>query len=773
MTHPRNAFVLLAMTGILLLAAALRLHLISAPNLNWDEAYTHWLTAQPFAQMLETTAADVHPPLYYTLARLIWLDDPGAVWLVRLVSVWAGVVGVALAYRLGASVAGRREAAVVGVLAALLLAISRAHIEISQLARMHALALLFVTGALWATLALFDDMRRRRAMIAYVLCTAGALYTFYLAVVGPLVTNIAFLVVWWRRGRPLDMLWRWMTLQLAAVALFLPWALYALPRLGRWEAAAAGVDASLPGFYAITLLAGLPAYIPAYASLLLAAAAVVVAGIVAILWRGRSPDGAATRPGTLLLLLLAIPGPALLFALLSSPLFDLGSRPLAARYLLSTLAAFSVLAAWGIVAIGRTRPRGIGLLAAVSGAGVIGGAALFGLSTAYDAHVPHDDYASAGLHLSAHRFPGDAFVLHTDFDWRRVQIHHDGPRIDVPHAQPVNDGYANYLLENVWPESGAVWLLLTPDAQVNDPTGAITRWLESRAVKSREWQFNRNRLIVYARTPQRAATLDDLAPQTPLRATPANDFTGVVAVEMPYDRYAVGDTLHIAVTWSDPPQQPAITLHCGDVVRDVTLSTMPEPISGPVRWPVSALLTPELPPGQCRLLLDDFVELGAFTLVANRDSPLVDALPQDAQTANIGFGESIMLDGYTLSRDTLAAGDSLDVTLFWRTDAALDTRYKVSVFLLGTTFNPATGGPLWAQIDAEPGNWQFPTTRWPPDTFIRDRYTLKLPDDAPPGDYTLGVVVYGAVDGVRLVATGADGVTLAQNVAALRVFTVE
>ena len=61
------------------------------------------------------------------------------------------------------------------------------------------------------------------------------------------------------------------------------------------------------------------------------------------------------------------------------------------------------------------------------------------------------------------------------------------------------------------------------------------------------------------------------------------------------------------------------------------------------------------------------------------------------------FGDHITLESYALSANTIAPGDVLQVQLDWRTDAPLDTRYKVFVQLLDEN------GVLVAQRDSEPG----------------------------------------------------------------------
>jgi len=133
-------------------------------------------------------------------------------------------------------------------------------------------------------------------------------------------------------------------------------------------------------------------------------------------------------------------------------------------------------------------------------------------------------------------------------------------------------------------------------------------------------------------------------------------------------------------------------------------------------------------------------------------------MPSGAQ-----FGEQpgIVLDGYTLSGDSLIPGEALGVTLFWHTEASLSARYKVFVHLYGPD------GSLVAQHDSEPGNFGAPTDTWTPGQTVIDHHGLTLPDHAMPGIYRLAVGLYPLDNTARLaiVVQGqgvGDALTLAQ-----------
>ena len=100
------------------------------------------------------------------------------------------------------------------------------------------------------------------------------------------------------------------------------------------------------------------------------------------------------------------------------------------------------------------------------------------------------------------------------------------------------------------------------------------------------------------------------------------------------------------------------------------------------------------------------------------------------------FGDYITLTGFALSANSLRPGDVLGVTLFWTTDAPLETRYKVTVQLL------APDGSLVYQHDGEPGNNRVLTTTWEPGKTVIDSHGLVVPPDLAPGTYTVIVGLY-------------------------------
>ncbi len=109
----------------------------------------------------------------------------------------------------------------------------------------------------------------------------------------------------------------------------------------------------------------------------------------------------------------------------------------------------------------------------------------------------------------------------------------------------------------------------------------------------------------------------------------------------------------------------------------------------------------------------------------------------------------IELVGYELPPAPHYAGDTLNITLHYQTQAQVPINYTAFVHLLGPE-NPATGSPLWTQQDSEPCQSFYPTSVWEPGEIVIDTYSLTLPAEMPPDSYTLTLGFYDLQTLIRL-----------------------
>jgi hypothetical protein len=145
--------------------------------------------------------------------------------------------------------------------------------------------------------------------------------------------------------------------------------------------------------------------------------------------------------------------------------------------------------------------------------------------------------------------------------------------------------------------------------------------------------------------------------------------------------------------------------------------------------------------------LGDTVTLPAIKVVPPPPAP-----PQ--QEAGARFEDLAELWGYdlTLPAAGLRAGDSLSLTLYYRSLAPTAAGYTRFVHLVG----PA--GEVVAQADAPPQNGLNPTWSWVPGEVIVDPVALTLAPEAAPGEYQLLVGLYDAgAGGLRLTVFDRDG----------------
>lgn len=120
------------------------------------------------------------------------------------------------------------------------------------------------------------------------------------------------------------------------------------------------------------------------------------------------------------------------------------------------------------------------------------------------------------------------------------------------------------------------------------------------------------------------------------------------------------------------------------------------------------------------------------------------ALPgEPSEALDVGFGEAIVLRGVAVE-EPQGSGGIMPVTLFWRAQAPIRVRYKVTVQVLDQA------GQVAAQHDGEPGGGLAPTTVWRVGQVEVDRHGVALPADLATGSYTLIVGLYDGVTGERL-----------------------
>ncbi|MEN6479384.1 MAG: glycosyltransferase family 39 protein [Anaerolineales bacterium] len=147
-------------------------------------------------------------------------------------------------------------------------------------------------------------------------------------------------------------------------------------------------------------------------------------------------------------------------------------------------------------------------------------------------------------------------------------------------------------------------------------------------------------------------------------------------------------------------------------------------------------------------LLAQDIALGTIE-VTHLDRTFAPPAMQHAQTATLG--ETASLLGYDLAPTKLAAGETLDLTLYWQALHPESRDLTVFVHLLDSK------GQVRGQVDSQPSAGARPTSGWISGEVITDHYAIPLSADAPPGEYHVEVGLYDPLTLDRLPALDARG----------------
>lgn len=150
--------------------------------------------------------------------------------------------------------------------------------------------------------------------------------------------------------------------------------------------------------------------------------------------------------------------------------------------------------------------------------------------------------------------------------------------------------------------------------------------------------------------------------------------------------------------------------------------------------------------------------------------PTMVSLDEVQFPVDAGVGEAILLRGYNCdqcqSEDSgplsVRPGITMHVTLYWEAIDYIQTPYSVYIHLLDES------GGIIAQLDSAPQGGDFPTQEWMPGDIIADPYSIVIPADTQPGEYTMIVGMYDPATGERLPVTDGHGSYLGDHVAVAR-----
>ncbi|MSP14458.1 MAG: hypothetical protein EXR62_16080 [Chloroflexi bacterium] len=639
-----------------------------------------------------------------------------------------------------------------------------------------------------------------KSMAIYILAAVGAMYTIYLSALTLLVFSIVIVLAAlarWLAGssrQALALIARWTIANLAVIALFLPWLAVALPRMHSWSVASP-VPFLFPfRLFGVLLTTGISTYVEDFTWAILVFGFVCLLGILAAF---TFPTGLrfprfgqpASAPGNLLpaWLILALLGLSLLLPPLAVYLLTLPGRifytpRLEARYFLPFAAPFYLLLAWALAHLWQ-RWRLPALVASL----VVLALFLWTLPQQYTDRHLSDGYPSLVRTIRAYGQPGDGVVLVSGDRYPLFLYDYDlpglggyrSPLVQIPQDSPslTLDNLATQL-EPLLHQYQRLWLVLA-DPGLQDPQNLALPWLQQRLPTALDLGFGPDRLLLLSSqaTPPSIPLLPKsagkLSPQFSLEKslTPQARLLGY---DLPVPSARPGEVVYLTTYWCITGDTSIVGQWQDQAgralaVQPVTLQSVPT-AAGPsgegqfVRHIFTLPVYPYTPAGPYRLVISTpsgNTNLQPLLEIPGPRASATQVLPKPgshtAQSAQVG---PFQLLGFTLNpaKATLSPGQTLTLSLDWRIDQRLDTRYTFFAHLLGAAFNPATNGPVWSGHDAEPLDGGYPTLQWFPGEAVRDILHLEIPSDAPPGDYQLEIGIYptGQPDRLPVSGAGAD-----------------
>ncbi len=735
----------IALAAILLIAWSTRIHRLDALSLWVDEGFTAYHASQPLGDLLASLAsADNHPPFHYVALYFWTLLTGTSDYALRLFSAMAGTLTVAVMARLGQAFGSRP----LGLLAALLLAISPFHVWYSQEVRMYALlALLGSIALLSLMLALslpsggdIPTANRRRMLFgAYALTMGTALLTHYYAFF-LLPVGLALLLLSGHRRA----LGGWLVACSGALLLFSPWA----PTL--WSQYRRGTPGYSPEATPPEVLAGLWRSFAAgentsaglsLSPSLLAAALVGAVLVRALVQREERPPVAWLAVWCLL---------PVATALLLGALLRVDLRATGRMYYIAALPAFLLLVAWGALSLVRLHGLLLTALLPLLGVTVLSLQEQFLLQG-------KEDFRGAVARLEREAWPEDAIIINAEHIYPVFLHYYRGP-MRWFRAEVGNEDATDRWLRRVTRGREFVWLLAS-HTEFSDPLGRVRGWFDSKGLLVTEQWYPGIRLASYALGPRLRdgpPTIETTQPVAYERGLRLEGFR--LAAPQPGS-----GRLQAALVWH-PEQRLAEDYRSQLMVFDAAgrLWAQDDRVSLAEASPSSTWvpgsylvdrhtlpLPPGMPPGTYQVGLRVYamgsgrtlepgdingkaaggrVVLGTFELTEPVRAQRQEALRTIESVLQAPLGPTLEILGASVGREA-TSGEEISLTVLWQ---ALQKPSSVDPRLILLGSGPEALAPL--VLFSPP---TAPPTSWSKGDLVRSQHTLRLPASLAAGPYRL------------------------------------
>ncbi len=600
------------LVAVLLLAFGLRVHNLEVQSFWNDEGNSARLSERSILLIIEGTASDIHPPLYYLLLnqwrKLVGDSEFG----LRSLSLFAGLLTVPLTFVLGKKLEHRvaqrrhrgaqRDGWLLGLVAAALIAINPGLVYYSQEARMYALlGLLSVLATVlllrWLSVNSNQlSVNSKSSFLlggAYVLSAAAGLYTHYFFPAVLLVHNIFILIKIIQAYRtPLTIyhlpltIKHWPFLMLATVLLYAPWLPIFLDQFGSDPISRPGLGDFVT---AVSHFLTFGQTIESEVSLLWLVAGLLVIGVA----YGRSRQ-------ILPLLGVLIPlGMMYVTGATGSEFY---------KFLVVAVPFWVVWLGTAVTATGRSGWwLAAGLLVLSWGMGQ----SLQNMHN--DPAYARADYRGMAQRIAAEGHPNAGIILNAANQWEAFTYYFpdDGSVYPLPRGfrQPTADEI-DATMSQIAARHGRLYAIFWGEAQ-RDPERLIERWLDGNAFKATDEWYGDVRFVTYA-VPSVPATEMATAVNLPFGdAITLNGYTLGQTARQP------GDIVEVTLFWETAvslQNRYKIFLHLLDENGNLASQRDSEPGGGlalTTTWQPGAvvldnhglLIPSDLPPGSYRLLL--------------------------------------------------------------------------------------------------------------------------------------------------------------------------
>jgi mannosyltransferase len=760
------------------LAFARGVYGLGSQSLWWDESLSLQRASYDLPHILsneivltdatrQLVTFDNHPPLYFLLLHFMIRLAGQSEFVLRFPSLASSVLTVPLLYALGKCLFDQR----IGLLAAFFGAISPLYLWYSHEARMYTMLTFLGLLSFYTLLRILTPSAERQMpnakrptsnfrlptsylipTIIYILSSVAMLATHYLGfliLLAELVVFFSFLrrAKWWRIAIPV----------FGVLLIALPISYYGFPNLPRWE---------LGGFRFISLLELLQDVSNSFSLGISVKAkqvlpvhwvfrSIFVIGSLTIVWRAFRPLSPRVLSALIYLLV-----PVFSIYLLSyiQPIY------LNIRHLIVASPAFYLILALGLATIKSKWP----LIFVSCLALMVAGSAHSTQQYFYNDKYTKDDHRAWGEYLKAHAQPGDIIVVDPPQISQLYLYYADAglpwtglPRLVSPEEATIS------ALKELMAGYERIWLAFSGIPDWGDPERLPEKWLEENAFLVDERSFHNYASVVQTSCFLTASPVLDTPPDAehPVEAN-FEDKLLFLGYDLEGKPAVAGQFVRLNLYWKalrEMGEDCGISLRLLDGENRLWGQADRAPLNG--HYPTSQWQPGQIVKDDYELLVDAGTPPGWYSLemvvhdgrqdlaiigedlnpwgtvldigimeVKRPTSPPSPASLSLEHRRGMDFGD-LQLLGYDLAEGSYRPGDWVSVRPYWRVERKLAEDYSFYFRLVDENKR------LWAQQVIRPAGDGYPTSFWDEGEIVKGQHALRIPADAPMGDYYVGIVL--------------------------------